>query len=76
RLARLNGDFEGKRRILGLLVNKVVVQGKSVRIMGIIPGSSADTEAQGNSGAIASTTHWCHERNTASFEFELEATLP
>lgn len=54
-LARLNGDFEGKRRILGLLVNKIVVQGKSVRIKGIIPASAG--EGVGDSGHIASTTH-------------------
>jgi site-specific DNA recombinase len=57
RLAGLNGDFEAKRRILGLLVDKIVVQGKRVRIKGIIPGRSAEDEAQGSSAAIASTTH-------------------
>jgi hypothetical protein len=54
RLADLNGDFEAKRRILGLLVNKIVVQGKSVRIKGIIPASAG--EGVGESGRIASTT--------------------
>jgi site-specific DNA recombinase len=73
-LEGLNGDFEGRRRILGLVVNKIVVQGKDVRIKGIIPASAG--EGEGDSGRIASTTHWCHERNTASFEFELEAAIP
>jgi site-specific DNA recombinase len=76
RLARLNGDFEGRRRILGLLVNKIVVQGKDVRIKGIIPASSGDDGGGEGSAAIASTTHWCREHNTASFEFELEAAIP
>jgi hypothetical protein len=57
RLQGLSGDFEGKRRILGLLVNKVVVQGKTVRIKGIIPASSGEAEAQVQPCHIASTTH-------------------
>jgi site-specific DNA recombinase len=73
-LEGVNGDFEGRRRILGLLVNKIVVQGKDVRIRGIIPASAG--EGVGDSGGIASTTHWCRERNTASFEFELETAIP
>jgi hypothetical protein len=56
-LEGLNGDFEGRRRILGLLVNKIVVQGKSVRIRGIIPARSSDAEGGADSGRIASTTH-------------------
>jgi hypothetical protein len=37
RLRGLCGDFEGKRRILGLLVNKIVLEGKTARITGVIP---------------------------------------
>jgi site-specific DNA recombinase len=44
RLEILSGDFEGKRRILGLLVSKIVLQGKTVRIRGIIPAVSAQAE--------------------------------
>ena len=41
RLTALSGDFEGRRRILDLLVDKIVVRGKTVRIRGAIPAVPA-----------------------------------
>jgi site-specific DNA recombinase len=37
RLKALSCDFEGRRRILGLLADEIVLQGKTVRIRGTIP---------------------------------------
>ena len=58
RLNGLSGDFEVKRRILGLLVNNIALEGKTVRIRGLIPSTPPqDALKMGqNVGRIASLT--------------------
>lgn len=36
-LNRLKNDFEGQRWLLSLLINQIILEGKEVRILGIIP---------------------------------------
>jgi hypothetical protein len=40
RLDALSNDFEGKRHLLSLALNRVVLDGNTVRIKGIIPAYS------------------------------------
>lgn len=73
RLADLGDDFEGKRQLLTMALNVVLVEGSVVRIKGIIP--VYPKELQAVSGSIASMSVGCCERNT-TFEWELVASMP
>jgi len=57
RLEQLGNDFGGKRYLLTLALNKVVLEGKMVRIKGIIPAYSK--EEQPAFSNIASTSSGC-----------------
>jgi hypothetical protein len=72
-LEGMSGNFEGKKRILGLLVNKIVLEGKTVRIRGLIPATGPEVDQ--NPCHIVSPSSGCYGRNTASLEFELVTTL-
>ena len=71
RLDSLRNDFEGKRYLLSLIVNGIVLEGKRVKIKGIIPAYTQERPAFSD---IASTSSRCCGRNS-TFEFELVASL-
>ncbi len=73
RLRALSGDFEGKRHILDMLVNKIVWQGKTVRIRGVIPAISQGTVP--DPCRIASMSSWCYGRSSSS-ELGLVTSIP
>lgn len=52
RLDTLRGDFDAKRYLLSLAIHKIVVEGKTVKIKGVIP---INTEGQSFPGNIAYT---------------------
>ena len=76
-LKGLSADFETKRRVLTLLVNNIALEGKTVRIRGVIPAVPQQNgpETGGNPCHIASLTSGGCGRNTATAEFELVTSL-
>lgn len=48
RLSKLSNDFDGKRYLLSLAINKVILDGKNVRIKGIIPTYPQDSSSSGD----------------------------
>ena len=73
RVKGLSGDFESKRRRLALLVNKIVLEGTTVRIKGVIPATSGDAAGL-DPCRITSLSSGSRVSNTATSEFELVTT--
>jgi len=48
RLNKLENDFDGKRHLVSLAINKVILDGKNVRIRGIIPAYPQDNPSFGD----------------------------
>ena len=71
KLETIKDDFDSKRHLLTLALNRVIIDGKKVRIKGIIPTYLPEKPSSSN---IASTVAGYYERNT-SFEYELVACL-
>ena len=69
KLNTIEGDFDSKRHLLTLALNRVIIDGKKVRIKGIIPTIPQEV------GGIASTSAE-HCEHKPAFEYELVAILP
>lgn len=73
KLETIKDDFDSKRYLLTLALNRVIIDGKKVRIKGIIPVQPSKEPAIVD--GIESTVARHCERNT-SLEYELVACLP
>jgi len=63
-LANLKNDFEGRRQLLSLLVNEIILKDKEVRIRGVVPVECLPTSSPSASFAFQPSGCCGHRRDT------------